>query len=137
MTTKRNPAAANCGARLTDLAAFGIGNRDSKGLQGDQPFRTHARSSSREFNAANLRRVEKNTLKAFFDLELPPGLILRDCTLHFREHWWVGFPARPYQDQNGKGSWARIVDFSSKVARDQFQEMVLEAALSAYEACQC
>jgi hypothetical protein len=86
--------------------------------------------------ASNLKRFEKNTLRAFVDIELPCGLILRGCTLHFHERWWVGFPARPYQDQNGKGSWARIVDFSSKAARDRFQEIALEAAREAYEASQ-
>src|SRR5262245_44539223 len=31
--------------------------------------------------ATNFRRFEKNTLKGFFDLELPSGLVLYDCSL--------------------------------------------------------
>jgi hypothetical protein len=86
--------------------------------------------------ATNLRKFEKNTLRAFFDLTLASGLVLCGCTLHFREHWWVGFPARPYKDQAGNETWAKFVDFASKSARDRFQDIATEAALSAYEAGQ-
>ena len=86
--------------------------------------------------ATNFRRFEKNTLKALFDLELPGGLVLCGCTLHFRERWWVGFPGRPYKDQDGNETWAKIVDFSSKDSRDRFQTMALAAALTAYEGSQ-
>jgi hypothetical protein len=39
----------------------------------------------------NLRRYERNTLRAFADLQLASGLILRGCTLH-ESHGkqWVG-----------------------------------------------
>ena len=83
--------------------------------------------------ATNLRRFEKNTLKAFLDLELPSGMILRGCSLHFRERWWVGLPARPYKDQNGADAWAKVVDFVDTDARDRFQRTALAAALAAYE----
>jgi hypothetical protein len=66
---------------------------------------------------------------------LPSGLILCGCTLHLSAgKWWVGFPARPYNDKDGRETWAGIVDFSSKDARDRFQEIALNAALEAYEA---
>jgi len=84
--------------------------------------------------ATDFRRVEKNMLKGFFDLVLPSGLILCGCFLHFRERWCVGFPARPYNDKDGKETWAKIVDFNSKDARERFQEIALNAALEAYEA---
>jgi len=86
--------------------------------------------------ATNFRRFEKNTLKGFFDLELPSGLVLCGCSLHFRERLWVGFPGRPYKYQDGNETWAKIVDFSSKEARDRFQDLALAAALSAYERSQ-
>jgi hypothetical protein len=31
---------------------------------------------------SNLKRHDKNTLKAFFDLSLPSGMMLRGCTYH-------------------------------------------------------
>jgi hypothetical protein len=82
--------------------------------------------------ATNFRRFEKNTLKALFDLKLPSGLVLCGCTLHYRERWWVGFAGRPYKDQDGNETWAKVIDFSSKDSRDRFQKVALAAALTAY-----
>src|SRR5262245_60487786 len=87
--------------------------------------------------ATNFRRFEKSTLKAFFDLELASGLVLCGCTLRYRERWWVGFPGRPYKDQDRNETWAKVVDSSSKTARDRFQQIAVDAALAAYEAGQC
>jgi hypothetical protein len=83
--------------------------------------------------ATNLRKFEKNTLRAFFDLELPSGLIIRGCALHFRERWWVCFPGRPYKGQDGNETWANIIDSRDKETRDRFQKIALAAALEAYE----
>jgi hypothetical protein len=83
--------------------------------------------------AINLRKFEKNTLRAFFDLELPSGLIIRGCALHFRERWWVCFPGRPYKGQDGNETWANIIDSRDKETRDRFQKIALAAALEAYE----
>jgi hypothetical protein len=66
--------------------------------------------------ATNFRRVEKNTLKGFFDLEPPSGLILRRCSLHFRDRWWVGFPGRPYKYQAGGETWAAAIRRLSAVS---------------------
>jgi hypothetical protein len=38
-------------------------------------------AQGRRAATVNMRRFEKNTLRAFFDLELTSGLVLRDCTL--------------------------------------------------------
>jgi hypothetical protein len=81
----------------------------------------------------NLKKYEKNTLRAFFDLQLPSGLILRGCTLHFsHEIWWVGLPAKPYTDAAGKEGWAAIVDFRDKTTKDKFQQIAVSAALESY-----
>jgi len=84
--------------------------------------------------ATNLRRHEKNTLRAFFDLELPSGLLLRGCTLHFsHDRHWVGLPGRPYKDAaTGKDTWAAIVDFRDKPTRDKFQQLATDAAVAAW-----
>jgi hypothetical protein len=79
-----------------------------------------------------LRRYEKNTLKAFVDLELTRvGLILRDCTWHQHADGkeWVGFPARSYQDKDGNTQWQALIEFAdgAKEAREQFRKQALEA----------
>jgi hypothetical protein len=82
----------------------------------------------------NFKAFEKNSLKGFFDLEMPSGLILRGCQLH-ESHWKrsVGVPARPYEAADGTQSWARIVDFRDRRASVRFQEMATAAAVVAYE----
>jgi hypothetical protein len=55
----------------------------------------------------DFKPFEKNTLRAFFSLELASGLILRGCTLHTKNgKFWVGLPAKPYTTDTGAQSWA-------------------------------
>jgi hypothetical protein len=78
-----------------------------------------------------LRRYEKNTLRAFVDLELSRvGLILRDCTWHEKDgKEWVSFPARSYTDQDGNTQWQPLIEFveGAKEVREQFRKQALEA----------
>ena len=81
-----------------------------------------------------LRRYEKNTLRAFVDLELSRvGLVLHDCTWHEKNgQGWVGLPAKSYETKN-LTAWQPIIEFANgaKEARKQFQEKALEAIHSA------
>jgi hypothetical protein len=82
----------------------------------------------------NFRRFEKNTLRAFCDLQLASGLVLGGCTLH-QSHgkWWVGLPARNYADPDGNEKWVPIVDFASRERKAKFQQLATAAVLAAYE----
>jgi hypothetical protein len=84
-----------------------------------------------------LRRYEKNTLRAFVDLELSRvGLILRDCTWHEKDgKEWVSFPARSYTDQDGMTQWQVLIEFADGAteARKQFQQQAIEAIHAAAE----
>jgi hypothetical protein len=76
-----------------------------------------------------LRHYQKNTLRAFVDLELPhAGLVLHDCTLH--EHSgkkWISFPARYYENDDGNSCWTPVVQFSAGADRGEFQRQALAA----------
>ena len=81
------------------------------------------------------RAFERNTLKAFVDLELSRvGIIVRECAWHRHPDGkeWIGLPAKPYE-KNGERSWLPIVEFveGNKEARRQFQAKALEAVHSA------
>jgi hypothetical protein len=90
--------------------------------------------ASRAFEALNFRHCERNTLRGFFDLRLPSGLILRGASLHWKDgKHWVGLPARSYAGADGGQKWAALVDFASAKRRKRFQELATEAVLSAYE----
>ena len=83
--------------------------------------------------ALNARRLEKNTLRGFFDLQLSSGLVLRSCSLHFSHgRWWVGMPAKPYKTAAGAEAWTQIVDFADTRTRRRFQEIALDAAAEAF-----
>jgi hypothetical protein len=81
-------------------------------------------------SVANFRAVVKNTLLGFFDLTLDDiGLQIVGCSLHERDgNRWIGYPGKPYKDKEGKESWANIVNFTSREAKDKFS-MLVHAAL--------
>jgi hypothetical protein len=77
---------------------------------------------------------EKNTLRGFFDLELPSGMILSGCTLHEKDDkYWVGLPGKPYTAADGSQAWTRIIDFRDAKTRNKFQESITPLARVAYE----
>jgi hypothetical protein len=84
-----------------------------------------------------LRRHEKNTLRAFVDLELSRvGLVLRDCTWHGRDgENWISFPARSYEGDDGTTRWQPLIEFApgAKQAREQFQRQAIAAIQSFIE----
>ena len=54
------------------------------------------------------RRIEKNSLRGFFDLRLPSGLVLRGCSLHLSHgRWWIGMPARTIPKTTARKHGAR------------------------------
>jgi hypothetical protein len=80
----------------------------------------------------NFKRLQKNTLQGVFDLELPfGGIILRGCCLHEKEgRRWIGWPAKPYEKQDGAKSWSNIVDFVDNKATYLMQDGVLPLVLA-------
>jgi hypothetical protein len=83
--------------------------------------------------ALNARRHEKNTLKGFFDLVLPSGMIVKGCTLHVTGlRAWVGLPGRPYTDASGAETWANIIDFRDRTTKERFQKIALDAAAEVF-----
>jgi hypothetical protein len=83
----------------------------------------------------NFRAFEKNTLRGFFDLQLPSGIILRGCTFHVKgERRWIGFPAKPVTKPDGTQSWVNIVDFVDNKTKYLLQDMALPPVLAALAA---
>jgi hypothetical protein len=84
--------------------------------------------------ATNFHRVNKNTLVASFDLQMPSGMVLVGCTLHEREgRRWVGLPGKAYIDPTGKTCWAKVIGFASSSVSSAFQAAALVAATEAEE----
>jgi hypothetical protein len=78
--------------------------------------------------ALNPRPFVKNTLRGFFDLRLPSGIIVKGCTVHVKgSHAWVGLPGRSYKDASGIETWANIIEFADKDCSRRFQAIALAA----------
>ena len=77
------------------------------------------------------RPLQKNTLQGFVDLQLmKTGIIIRECTWHRQgDKEWVSFPARHYEDANGKTVWTPMVAFAEGAtdARQQFRKYAIAA----------
>ena len=106
-----------------------------QGLANDLDHRNIARHRrGTQARILDFKPFEKNTLRAFFALELASGLILRGCTLHTKNgKYWIGLPAKPYTTDTGAQSWAAIIDFRDKQTAARFQEMATVAAVEAFE----
>lgn len=91
-----------------------------------------------KFEAHNFRPYTKNTLRGFFDLQLPSGMILKGCTLHQKsenDRWWTGLPAKEFRKEDGSTGYANIIDFVDKQTAFRFGDAATEAARVAFDAC--
>jgi len=88
------------------------------------------------FVARDWRRVERNTLKGFFSLELPSGLVLHECTLHQKnDRRWIGLAAKPQLNPDGtprigdkgKPLYSPIVEVPDPARRESFQRAAITA----------
>jgi hypothetical protein len=77
----------------------------------------------------SFKRVEKNTLRGFVTLKItPPGLVVIVICLHEKNgRRWLSFPAKPYQDKEGKQQWWPIVEIEDRETLRRFQTAGLAA----------
>jgi hypothetical protein len=77
------------------------------------------------------------TLRGFFTVIPPSGLVLHELMLHHRDGtWWLSFPSKPMlspegtvlREPDGKVRYgAPLISFASRSARERFTEQVLAA----------
>lgn len=76
----------------------------------------------------NLRKLEKGSLVGFFDVELPSGLILRECSLFSKDgRRWVNLPSQKNTGRDGKAIYKHMVEFATRELADKFRDEVLLA----------
>jgi hypothetical protein len=74
------------------------------------------------------KKVDKNTLRGFFSVALPSGMIIHKCSLHEKKgQRWIGLPAEKYTKQGGTTAYATLVEFTSRQIADNFRKQVLLA----------
>lgn len=79
--------------------------------------------------ASDWKPFHKNTLRGFFTLSLPSGLVLRNIMLHERNgKRWISLPSREYLDSStGKKKYLPFIDFRDRDSSDRFRDKALEA----------
>jgi hypothetical protein len=100
---------------------------------------THSASHSQAacVLASDWRPIERNTLKGFFTLELPSGLVIKECSFHHKDgREWVGLPGKPQLDRDGtprrdaatgKLLYTNVIEIPDRAARDKYQAAALAA----------
>jgi DNA-binding cell septation regulator SpoVG len=79
------------------------------------------------FQIRDWRPHQKETLRAFFTIVLPSGLVIYDCRLHQKgDRRWIGMPTKTFESQ-GEKKFQPIVDFIDRDAEDRFRIHVLNA----------
>ena len=74
------------------------------------------------------RKFKKNSLRGFFELQLPSGMAMRDLTYHSKDNRrWVGYPSKPYTDESGNQKYQNQIYFPDKQVHEKFQQMALTA----------
>jgi hypothetical protein len=79
----------------------------------------------------NARKVNKNSLRGFFDVELPSGLKICGCSLLEKKDGsgrFIGLPSREWTKPDGTKAWQPIVEIPDRDARDKFNAAVLPLA---------
>ena len=89
---------------------------------------TKAKIMSKPIAIRNWKPLQKNTLRGFFTIELPSGMIIHEVMLHEKGHSrWIQFSAREYADKEGQKQYRRFIDFSDRSVADHFRDLVLAA----------
>jgi hypothetical protein len=82
----------------------------------------------RGIQIANWKPHSKNTLRGFFTVTLPSGMILHHVMLHERgKARWIGVPAREWVNDRGEKVFAKLVEFTDRRTANRFRDQVLAA----------
>ena len=87
-----------------------------------------APARERGIQIRNFRPADKNTLKGFFSVVMPAGMIVNDIALHIKgDSRWITPPAREWINAHGEKQFARLIEFTDGAIAKRFQSAVLAA----------
>jgi hypothetical protein len=83
---------------------------------------------TRTFAISDWRPFVKNTLRGFFTITTPSGMVIHGCTLHCKnDARWVGMPAQKFTKDDGSTSYTPVIEFVDRATADRFRDAVLAA----------
>jgi hypothetical protein len=86
--------------------------------------------------------LERNTLRGFAEINIADlGMTMRDVAIHSKNgSTWASPPSKPQikdgavvTDNAGKAQYINIIEFTSREARDEFSNSVIQAVLATAE----
>src|SRR5574343_302722 len=66
-------------------------------------------------------------IRAFFTLEIPGKMVIRDCKLIQNENgtFFAGFPSRKYTDKDGNEKWTNIIEILDADLRNKISNIAM------------
>jgi hypothetical protein len=85
-------------------------------------------TAPRAFIVSDWKPHEKNSLRGFFTITTPAGMVIRGCTLHQKANArWVGMPSQKITKDDCSTSYTPIIEFVDRSAAIKFRDGVLLA----------
>jgi hypothetical protein len=83
---------------------------------------------TRAFAISDWRPFTKNTLRGFFTISTPSGMVIHGGTLHRKGcSRWIGMPAQKFVKEDGSTSYTSVIKFVDRAMADKFRDAVLDA----------
>jgi hypothetical protein len=80
------------------------------------------------FRISNWKPFEKNTLRGFFTLTLPSGMVLHQCSYFVKgDSRWIGLPSQKFAKKDGSVTYTPMVEFTSREVADKFRDQAVAA----------
>jgi hypothetical protein len=75
---------------------------------------------TRAFAISDWRPFTKNTLRDFFTISTPSGMVIHGGTLHRKGgSRWIGMPAQKFVKEDGSTSYTSVIEFVDRVSADK------------------
>lgn len=82
----------------------------------------------------NIKKFEKGALRGFFDLEMEGLLRINGCSCLCKgSSWWISFPSKTYQDEDGKTKYQPIIEMPAERLQS-LRDLVMPELKAAFEA---
>ena len=87
-----------------------------------------AQPHTRQIVITDWKPFERNTLRGFFSVTLPSGLVIHDCSLHEKgSSRWINFPSQIYTGKDGSTNYKPFLEFRDRKTSVNFRDQVLRA----------
>ncbi|MGC1485353.1 MAG: hypothetical protein WA789_16290 [Candidatus Acidiferrum sp.] len=85
-------------------------------------------STPANFRVTNWKPFSKKSLRGFFTLTLPSGMVLHQCSYFVKgDSRWIGLPSQKFTKKDGTVTYTPMVEFTSREVADKFRDQAVAA----------